>query len=137
MGLIAFVGLAACTSPTGPATPARSEPEPTSFPYLQQIGAWSSAEYDSPHTEVAIPEGQLIRIRGQCFGSGELAVRVHGKAFDNDDRFLCDGTWRTTTTLFPPAVGGPDPGPYAMVVDRAGSITSWELQAYASKSPSS
>ena len=138
-GLVLLVG-SACTGPvskppspvTGSASAPASAPESTVFPYDgRRLGAWSSTTYGGTHVEFAIPGGRVIKVRGRCSGSGELAVRIRGKAFDIDGRYACDGDWRYQTSLFPAETNPIDPGPFPVVIDRANTITSWEFEAYA------
>jgi hypothetical protein len=143
MGLVLLVG-SACTGPvsepsspvTGsasvPASVPASAPESTALPFDgRRLGAWSSTTYGGTHVEFAIPGGRVIKVRGRCSGSGELAVRIRGKAFAVDGRYACDGDWRYGTSLFPAATDPIDPGPFPVVIDRANTITSWEFEAYA------
>ncbi|MFG2042505.1 hypothetical protein [Dactylosporangium sp. NPDC048998] len=139
--LAALVGLAACTGPTSPSAPDyRSMPDQTPDSFERLVGAWSSKVYGSPHIEVAIPEGWLVRLRGRCTGSGELAVHVSGQSFSQDERWPCIERWEFSKSLFPPderAVGHQDLGPYPVVIDRADTITSWDLEAYSTELPPS
>ena len=128
--LVALVGPAACAGPTSPSASATGL-EPSAIPGERLLGAWNSAVSASPRTEVAIPGGRLISLRARCSGSGELAVRVRGATFANDDRVPCNGRWHFIDSVFPPEGGSPDPGPYPAVVDRSDTVTSWDLEAYA------
>ncbi|WP_426503235.1 hypothetical protein ACPPVO_37140 [Dactylosporangium sp. McL0621] len=141
-GLGALAGLAACAGPAAPSAPATgsaphsapataSSPGLGPFPYDGRLlGSWGSATYGAAHTEVAIPGARAIKVRGRCSGAGQLAVQLHGKAFDDDERIECDGGWRYVPMVFPAAEEPPDPGPFPMVVDRVDTIKSWEIEAY-------
>ncbi|MER7007510.1 hypothetical protein ABT297_31320 [Dactylosporangium sp. NPDC000555] len=139
---MALVGLVACTGPAGPAGPAsRSASVPatttapdlsTSFPYAgRPVGRWNSAERAAAHAEVAIPGDRFIKVRARCSGSGQLALRIRGKAFDHEGRIDCDVGWRYVSMLFPPELEPVDPGPFPMLIDRADTITSWDVEALA------
>ncbi|MER7277230.1 hypothetical protein ABT369_22570 [Dactylosporangium sp. NPDC000244] len=142
VGLVALVGTVACTGPASPAAPApgpASAPATTtapdlstSFPYAgRPVGRWSSAEHTAAHAEVAIPGDRYIKVRARCSGSGRLTLHIRGKSFDHVGAVDCDGGWQYMPMVFPPAQEPIDPGPFPMLIDRADTITSWDVEALA------
>jgi hypothetical protein len=132
--LVALAGTAACAGPASPSASAAG-PEPSAMSDERLVGTWSSTVHGSPRTEISVPGGPLISIRARCSGSGELTVRVHGATFANGDRVTCNGRWHFIDSVFPPGGGSPDPGPYPGLVERPDTVTSWDVEAYASELP--
>ncbi|MGI5175773.1 hypothetical protein ACQEVZ_06050 [Dactylosporangium sp. CA-152071] len=136
--VVAVIGLAACTR--------SSNPDPAQAPFVlgtidgqvssydRLVGAWHSTQYGEPYVEVSIREGWSIHLRGRCTGSGVLKARMIAVSMYFTDGWTCDGQWRFLTMMFPAddlAVGRIDLGPFTVALDRADTITSWDVEAYA------
>ncbi|GAA4244710.1 hypothetical protein [Dactylosporangium darangshiense] len=142
--LVAAFGLAACASS---ASPSPAPPPPLGMAPFdgdgevlsrqdRLVGAWNSTEYGEPHVEVSIREGWQIHLRGRCTGSDILKVRVTAISMSFRDAWTCDGRWRFLMVFFPAdsaTVGLVDLGPFTVALDRADTITSWDVEAYATK----
>ncbi|MFG2045365.1 hypothetical protein [Dactylosporangium sp. NPDC048998] len=135
--VLAVIGLAACTR--------SASPDPAQAPFVLEtiggevesydrlVGAWHSTEYSEPFVEVSIREGWAIHLRGRCTGSGVLKMQMTAISMSFTDGWTCDGQWRFLMMFFPAdelAVGRIDLGPFTVALDRADTITSWDVEAY-------
>ncbi|MFB9179405.1 hypothetical protein ACFFX1_14805 [Dactylosporangium sucinum] len=138
--VVAVVGLAACTRP--------ANPDPALEPFVMEtiggevasydrlVGAWHSTEYGEPFVEVSIREGWSIHLRGRCTGSGKLKAHVTAGSLSFSDAWTCDGQWQFLMMFFPAnetAVGRIYLGPFTVALDRADTITSWDVEAYSTE----
>ncbi|MEV4513170.1 hypothetical protein AB0K00_29870 [Dactylosporangium sp. NPDC049525] len=138
--VVAVIGLAACSR--------SATPDPAQAPFVlgtmdgevrsydRLVGAWHGTEFGESFVEVSIREGWSIHLRGRCTGSGVLKMRMTAISMSFTDGWTCDGQWRFLMMFFPAnelAVGRIDLGPFTVALDRADTITSWDVEAYSTE----
>ncbi|MEU0561512.1 hypothetical protein [Dactylosporangium sp. NPDC006015] len=138
--LVALAALTACAR-----TVQRPVPDQTPESYEVLVGEWHSTMTDSLHLEgimlehpmpeVPWPAGWDYRFRARCAGTGALLFSVRGKRFRNTLKPHCTGKWQLDRTSFPPLVhdGDRDLGPYTVIFDAEPTVTSWDVEAYATR----
>ncbi|MEV0133327.1 hypothetical protein AB0H83_33295 [Dactylosporangium sp. NPDC050688] len=142
--LAMFLALAALTACARTVQPPVPDQTPASYELL--AGEWHSTMTDSLHLEGILPEhpmpevpwsaGWTFRFRARCAGTGALSFSVRGKSFRNTYKAAqCTGKWQLDGTAFPPFVddGTRDLGPYTVSFDAEPTVTSWDVEAYATR----
>ncbi|WP_327003029.1 hypothetical protein OHA72_49430 [Dactylosporangium sp. NBC_01737] len=140
---VVAAGLTACT--TGAVRPAVPLTEATPGSNDVLVGAWSSTTDGAAHIEdtfpvtpppeVPRPEGYMFHFRARCAGDGTVSFRVSAKSgFTQTHECECIGKWAGTQPLFPRFDDDPESlGPFSLTVDRAAGVTSWDVEAYATR----
>ncbi|MET7392885.1 hypothetical protein ABZS66_05235 [Dactylosporangium sp. NPDC005572] len=145
---VAFVSLVALTACGKPVQP---QPVPVPVPttdqtpasYEKLVGEWHSTMTDSLHLEgimleQPMPSGEWdFRFRARCSGTGTLSFSVRGKAFNQWGKVpQCTGKWLLDSNFFPPFRHDDNPhegGPYTVIFDAEATVTSWDVEAYATQ----
>jgi len=106
-----------------------SQPDQTPGEYDHLAGAWSSTVYGASHVEVSIPDGRALRLRVRCTGTGELRITMSGDGHKITEVWGCASWWSLSAAWYAP-YSNQDHGPFAIAVDRPGTITAWDIEAY-------